>query len=80
VEKLFRYGAFTKNRVEAFSDGIFAIIVTLLILEKKVPHIGQPVSSAELAQVHSSTLSEAGQLGDLVFDHLHSLDEPPPAL
>jgi len=50
VEKLFRYGAFTKNRVEAFSDGIFAIIVTLLILEIKVPHIGQPGSSAELAR------------------------------
>ena len=36
---LFKYGAFTKNRVEAFSDGIFAIIVTLLVLEIKVPHI-----------------------------------------
>jgi len=38
-DKLFRYGAFTKNRVEAFSDGVFAIIVTLLILEIKVPDI-----------------------------------------
>ncbi len=36
---VFRYGVFTKNRVEAFSDGTFAIIVTLLVLELKVPHI-----------------------------------------
>jgi uncharacterized membrane protein len=30
---------FSKTRVEAFSDGIFAIIITLLVLEIKVPHI-----------------------------------------
>ncbi len=47
-ENLFEYGAFTKNRVEAFSDGIFAIIVTLLILEIKVPHVGHPDSTGEL--------------------------------
>lgn len=30
---------FSKNRIETFSDGVFAIIVTLLVLEIKVPHI-----------------------------------------
>ena len=50
-ERLFKYGAFTKNRVEAFSDGIFAIIVTLLILEIKVPHIQQADSIPELFNV-----------------------------
>jgi uncharacterized membrane protein len=39
---------FTKNRFEAFSDGIFAIIVTLLVLEIKVPHIKDPASPWEL--------------------------------
>jgi uncharacterized membrane protein len=37
MEKVKSY--FTKNRVEAFADGVFAIIVTLLVLEIKVPHI-----------------------------------------
>ena len=39
---------FNKNRVEAFSDGIFAIIVTLLVLEIKVPHIHETNSANEL--------------------------------
>jgi len=30
----------TKNRVEAFSDGVLAIIVTIMVLEMKVPHDG----------------------------------------
>jgi len=48
-DKLFKYGLLTKNRVEAFSDGIFAIIVTLLILEIKVPHLEHAASGRELA-------------------------------
>lgn len=39
---------FSKNRVETFSDGIFAIIITLLVLEIKVPHIEEGQSSHEL--------------------------------
>ena len=42
---------FTKNRVETFCDGIFAIIVTLLVLEIKVPHIERAESFADLFPV-----------------------------
>lgn len=39
---------FSKSRVETFSDGIFAIIITLLVLEIKVPHIGDHHAPGEL--------------------------------
>lgn len=29
---------FSKNRLEAFSDGVIAIIITIMVLEMKVPH------------------------------------------
>ncbi len=33
----------TKNRLEAFSDGVFAIVITLLILDVRLP-AGQPLT------------------------------------
>ena len=27
-----------KNRLEAFSDGVIAILITIMVLEMKVPH------------------------------------------
>lgn len=39
---------FSKTRVETFSDGIFAIIVTLLVLEIKVPEVENHNSMSEL--------------------------------
>lgn len=47
---------FSKTRVEAFSDGIFAIIITLLVLEIKVPHIGEANSAEELLKALSGLL------------------------
>jgi uncharacterized membrane protein len=28
----------TKSRLEAFSDGVFAVIITIMVLEMKIPH------------------------------------------
>ena len=39
------------DRFNAFSDGVFAIVVTLLVLEIKVPHVEAHDSLGELARV-----------------------------
>ena len=39
---------FSKSRVETFSDGIFAVIITLLVLEIKAPEINNHSSIEEL--------------------------------
>jgi uncharacterized membrane protein len=39
-----------RGRVEALSDGVFAIVVTLLVLEIKVPHVAEHESVAALAR------------------------------
>ena len=31
-----------KGRLEAFSDGVIAIVITIMVLEMKVPHSAEP--------------------------------------
>src|SRR5215831_13899607 len=45
----FRQGELRLTRIEAFSDGVFAIVVTLLVLELKVPALKDHASVSELA-------------------------------
>src|SRR5262245_24255096 len=44
----FSQGDVSMSRVEAFSDAVFAIIVTLLVLEFRVPALQNPTSASEL--------------------------------
>lgn len=43
-----------KGRIEAFSDGVIAIIITIMVLEMKVPHGTDLVSLQPLLPVFSS--------------------------
>jgi uncharacterized membrane protein len=45
----FKRGELRLGRIEAFSDGVFAIIVTLLVLDLKVPPLKDASSVAELS-------------------------------
>ena len=39
----------SKGRLEAFSDGVIAVIITIMVLELKVPHGGDAAALAPLA-------------------------------
>ena len=40
-----------KDRLEAFSDGVIAVIITIMVLEMKVPHGADPAALAPLVPV-----------------------------
>ena len=41
----------TKSRLEAFSDGVLAIIITIMVLEMKVPHDASAAALTPLVPV-----------------------------
>lgn len=43
-----------KTRLEAFSDGVLAIIITIMVLEMKVPHDPTPAALVGLLPVFLS--------------------------
>src|SRR5260370_38420709 len=38
----------SRNRIEALADGVFAVAMTLLVLDIKVPELQSPLATAEL--------------------------------
>lgn len=62
-----------KNRLEAFSDGVLAIIITIMVLELKIPHGDSPVDLLPLWSVLSSYVLSFIYLGIYWNNHHHML-------
>ena len=62
-----------KNRLEAFSDGVIAIIITIMVLELKVPHGESLASLRPLAPVFLSYVLSFVYVGIYWNNHHHML-------
>ena len=62
-----------KNRLEAFSDGVFAIIITIMVLELKVPHSAGLAALLQLWPVFLSYVLSFVFLGIYWNNHHHML-------
>jgi uncharacterized membrane protein len=62
-----------KNRLEAFSDGMIAIIITIMVLEMKVPHGGSFQALAPVIPVFLSYILSFMYLGIYWNNHHHML-------
>jgi len=63
----------TKGRLEAFSDGVIAIIITIMVLELKVPHGAELASLPPLAPVLLSYVLSFVYVGIYWNNHHHLL-------
>ena len=62
-----------KNRIEAFSDGVLAIIITIMVLEMKVPHGSDWAALKPVVPVFLSYLLSFVYLGIYWNNHHHLL-------
>lgn len=60
-----------KNRLEAFSDGVLAIIITIMVLELKVPHRADLAALSELWPVFLSYVLSFIYVGIYWNNHHH---------
>ena len=61
------------TRLEAFSDGVLAIIITIMVLELKVPHGAEPAELLALAPVFLSYVLSFVYVGIYWNNHHHML-------
>ena len=61
----------SSNRVEAFSDGVLAIIITIMVLELKVPHAADLAALTDLLPVFSSYVLSFLYVGIYWNNHHH---------
>jgi uncharacterized membrane protein len=66
-------GMMGKSRLEAFSDGVIAIIITIMVLEMKVPHSGSMESLRPLLPVFLSYVLSFLYVGIYWNNHHHML-------
>jgi uncharacterized membrane protein len=62
-----------KGRLEAFSDGVLAIIITIMVLEMKVPHGEDLAALAPIAPVFLSYVLSFVYIGIYWNNHHHML-------
>ncbi len=62
-----------KTRLEAFSDGVIAIIITIMVLELKVPHGAELENLAELLPIFLSYVLSFLYVGIYWNNHHHLL-------
>ena len=62
-----------KNRLEAFSDGVIAIIITIMVLEMKIPHGDSLATLAPLVPVFMSYVLSFVYVGIYWNNHHHML-------
>jgi uncharacterized membrane protein len=62
-----------KGRMEAFSDGVIAIIITIMVLEMKVPHGSSPESLQPLRFVFLSYILSFINIGIYWNNHHHMM-------
>lgn len=61
------------NRLEAFSDGVLAIIITIMVLELKVPHSNSIHALVELLPVFIAYIVSFQTIGTYWNNHHHLL-------
>ena len=61
----------TKSRIEAFSDGVLAIIITIMVLELKIPHGSGFAELKELLPVFISYILSFAFIGIYWANHHH---------